>query len=704
MQKIGNIWYCMVDELVNQGVASYDAVAKGSARGSRQWLTMKDPSDRRVLLVRYDSMADKYQLLVRKLLCEGLDPDVFYSRKKADVLSERSLLERFEWNLTTGYRRYEGLYCSDDTTRTGRKTAICLARAAGAVELLGNWIQEQGIDRRSYAPYKEVIGWLETDGNYDYYFPTGCQYLPLNAIRFKEKVMARFGLNGGEPQPITEVIKLPRKGNTSRVEFKEDPELLAWVAMARMHGRNDTNAYVIRKIQEVCRVVGREVPSASWFSQILASNKMRQITAPTRFGGDSPHAGRWTHSITMARAMYAGDCWMIDATRVNMVEHQGADGKKAFLVVIAIRDAYSGDIIGVHFDTKEDRWGYTNAIKMAVKTTGYLPHTMVHDRFPGHMTDEMTQLLGNMERKGVTLVCTHKATGKALLERWFDTLQTVFLAKSKYYYGQGIRSTREYAHRSNEYLLQLRKEANREGFSFDGAWQEAWQRIEEFRQTPLSHYSRAHKGLDLTPAQLHEQSEKPNVIPVALWDQSDLFWLTKVLDIRRNAISHEVHGKRFDYPIYDTELLYRYSRVAVRYEESDPSQIMLFAVGADDKVSSFFIGELKAATPVTMYGPDADPVQLAKRQALGKRVADQRKADLETIVRGTDQDPEYLLAMGRHLSKEEFESVESKVLYEHMGASVGGELPAVQTRKKAGKVATQENELPVLNINNLINY
>lgn len=703
MKRIADIWYVSMEDLVNQCSIGYRTVEKGYTVGSSIWQSIKDPEDRRRRLIRYDTMGDKYQKLVQKLLCEGLDPDTFFSRKKSVVLSERSLVERVEQMLTESYKRYEGLYCSNETSYSkGRKTTTCLARAAGVIELVGGYIQERRIDLRSYAPYKEVVGWLETDDNYDYYFPQGCQYLPLNPIRFKEKVMARFGLNGGDPQPITEVIKLPRKGNTARVEFKEDAELLAWVAMARMHGRNDTNAYVIRKIQEVCRVVGREVPSASWFSQILASNKMKQITAPTRFGGDSAHAGRYTHSITMARAMYAGDCWMIDATRVNMVEHQDATGKKAFLVVIAVRDAYSGDIVGVHFDTKEDRWGYTNALKMAVKVTGYLPHTLVHDRFPGHLTDEMTQLLGNMERKGVTLVCTHKATGKALLERWFDTMQTVFLAKSRYYYGQGIRSTREYAHRSNEYLLQLRKEANREGFSFDQAWQEAWQRIEEYRQTPISHYSRAHKGLDLTPAQLHGQSEKPNVIPVALWDQSELFWLTKVLDIRRNAISHEVHGKRYEYPIYDTELLYRYSRVAIRYEESDPATIMLFAVGADDKVSSFFIGELKVATPVTMYGPDADPAQLAKRMAMGKRVADQRKADLETIVQGTDQDPEYLLAMGRHLSKEEFERVESQVLYEHMGAARGGERPAVQTRTVVAlptEPATSE-----INIDNFLNY
>jgi hypothetical protein len=671
MQKVADIWYCAIDELVDKCQISYEAIKKGTLRSSDQWQSIKDPSDRRRLLIRYDTLADKYRSVVRRQLCNGFEPWDKPIERTVDPLSQRSIAERCEIACTETFRRFLALYPTSDTGRAALKTQTCLARAAAIVELIGNYIIEQDIDPRSYAPYKEVEAWFNTDGNYDFYFPKGSQYLPLNLIRLKEKVVARFGSVGVEQLPITDVIHLPRQGNKSRDKFASDPELMAWIMMARSKETNDSNAYVIRKISEVCRIVGREVPSASWFAQVLVSNKVKQLTAKRRFGADTANAGRYTHSITMARAMYAGDCWMMDATRVNIIEHETTEkGKFAFLFVIVVRDAYSGDVVGCHFDTKEDRWGYSNALKMAVKTTGYLPHTLVYDRFPGHITDEMQTILSSFEAKGVHLVCTHKATGKALLERWFDTLQTVFLSNSRYYYGEGIRSTRVYAHRSPDYLVKIRKEARSIGFDFDQAWQDAWQRVEEYRQTPLSHYSKTHRNLHLSPATLHKQSEKPNVIGVELWEQASLFWMTKVLDIRRNRIEHDVHGVRYEYPIYDVNVIYAYSRVAVRYEEADPTRVMLFPVDSEGRVADMLICELTHSAPIAMYGPDADAGRLAGRMAKIDKVEQQKAADLDALMQGATVDPEYLLNMGGRVPKDEFESVQTSVLYEQMGALV----------------------------------
>lgn len=693
MKCIANIWYCSAEELVNQCNVAMSTITDGKQRGSNYWQWIKSPDDRRVLLIRYDTMAPKYQILVKKVLCGGFEPWEMPSKTTYDVLSERLLSELLEMACKEGFRRYLGLYPLSDTSRAALKTQTCLARAAAIVELLGNYTLERGINQSSYLPYKEFEAWANQDDNYGFYFPKGNQYIPKNPIRLKEKVVERFGWKPGtEAKPITDVIALPRQGNKSRESFSADEELMAWIMMARSNGGNEPNQYIIRKISEVCRVTGREVPSNSWFSQLFASPKMKQLTASGRFGAGSKQAGRYTHSITMARAMYAGDCWMMDATRVNFIEHQTNEkGKSAFLFIIAVRDAYSGDIVGVHFDTKEDRWGYTNALKMAVKSTGYLPHTLVYDRFPGHITDEMQAILDSFERKGVQLVCTHKATGKALLERWFDTLQTVFFSNSRYYYGQGIQSTRTYAHRSPEYLVKIRKEARESGWDFDKAWQDAWKRVEEYRQTPVSFYSRKHKSLDLSPAQLHEQSERPNVIAVELWEQASLFWMTKVLDLRRNTISHEVHGTRYEYPIYDTQILYRYTRVAIRYEESDPTKVMLFAVGADDRVTDFFITELTHTPPIVMYGPDAQSGRLAGRQAKIERVEEQKRADLGEITSKASVDAEYLLTMGGKVSKEEFESVQTAVLYEQMGVVVANEAqkPAVEKRKKTEKTGSK---------------
>lgn len=700
MERISDIWYVTVDELVNTCNLPFGTIRKGYTRKSPLWQNIEYPgpkSAKKVQWIRYDTMGSEYQAIVRKVLCAGLEPWEVVAKKTAQVVAVQSLPELVEQACKDGFRRYCGLYPIEDTSMSARKTQTCLARAAAVVELIGYYIQDRGIKDSSYQPYKEVLEWLDQDGNYDFYFPKGNQYLPKNAIRLKEKVVLRFGAKSADPQPIQEVIRLPREGNKSRDKFAGDPELMAWLAMARNDGRNNTNELIIREIQRVCQVVGREVASASWFRGVFASGKMQYMTADGRFGKGSKLAGAYNPYISMARAMNAGDCWMIDATRVNTIEHQSARGGKSydFLTSIAVRDAYSGHILGVHFDTKEDRWGYVNALKMAVKSTGYLPHTLVYDRFPGHLTDEMQSVLDSFERKGVQLICTHKATGKALLERWWDTLQTVFYANSPYYYGQGIQSTRKYAHRSAEYLVKIRKEAHALGWNFDKAWQDAWQRIEQYVQTPVSAYSKKNKNLHLSPLQLHEQSEKPNVIPVELWDQASLFWNTKIIKIDRTRIEHEVHGVKYRYQIYDKEILYRYNQVAIRYEETDPSKIMLFSV-IDGKAGDFYIGELEETTDIIMYGPDAETGRLAGRTEKLKKLKESIKADLEATVNAATMAPEYLLNMSLHIPKAEQESVQTAIIYEQMGATIAvdAQLPAKHRKDKPVKVVAPPPDAP----------
>jgi hypothetical protein len=74
--------------------------------------------------------------------------------------------------------------------------------------------------------------------------------------------------------------------------------------------------------------------------------------------------------------------WM---QRVNITSHTD-DGKDKFLMVVAIRDVHSGDILGYSFDHSENRRVYENAMAMAVQKQVILPYEIVTDRFPGHNT------------------------------------------------------------------------------------------------------------------------------------------------------------------------------------------------------------------------------------------------------------------------------------------------------------------------------
>ncbi|MFC5408039.1 hypothetical protein ACFPMF_01870 [Larkinella bovis] len=677
MKKVADIWYVEFGELTERCGILDITVKMGISRGAKNWQYIPDPDDRRRRLIRYESLADKYKLIVRQAICKGLEPEEFYSQKTQVLLSERySLEELLEQACKSEYLRYTGLYkVTSGSDRQRKMTIQSLARAAAVIETIGAYYE--GLDWRDYGPIEKAVAWL--DSEYDFYFPKGCQYLPKSGIRLKEAVMQRFfgRKETGKPRennplPITEVIRLPRQGNDNRDKFSNDRELLSWVVQARMDNRNWTARDIARKIAQVCQITGKKAPSESWVSQLLCEPKIQQLTTG-RWGHEGGKAAIYQHYISVNRAMYAGDCWQIDATRFNFIEHKTPDGKSTqFLFIVAIRDVYSGYIVGVDFGVTENRWTYINALRMAARVTGYLPHTLVHDRFPGHMSDEMQIVLGKMEAKGVKLVCTHKATGKAALERWFDTLQTVFESQSKYYYGQGIRSTRDYAHRAPAYLDKLRKEARAEGFDFDQAWQEAWQCVDSYNQTRVGYYSKKHPDLKLSPSQLHEQSEKPHVYGLELWDEAALFWLEKVVTISRNQILITVHKQDHIYQIFDHKLLYSYSKkkISVRYDETDLSQIMLFVPESD-----VFITELKETSKVTLYGPDGNHDHLAAKQAQIKRFEKEKQADLSEILEDT-RDITFLLA-GRASKEEqiEAESQATKILYTQMGAKTAGPKP-----------------------------
>ena len=141
MKCIGNIWYASFAELTVQCGLSQDTVKQGISRNLKGWQSISDPDDRRKRLVRYDTLADKYQAVVRKRLCGGLEPGEMKARKSENVLIERSLSEQLDIALKEGYRRYTGMYPATDTTREAQRTQTSLARAAAVIELIGNYIQ-----------------------------------------------------------------------------------------------------------------------------------------------------------------------------------------------------------------------------------------------------------------------------------------------------------------------------------------------------------------------------------------------------------------------------------------------------------------------------------------------------------------------------------------------------------------------------------
>jgi hypothetical protein len=452
----------------------------------------------------------------------------------------------------------------------------------------------------------------------------GIRSLPNNYRRLKDKITPV--IDGAD---VRKIIKLPRAGNANSKK-EVDARVIAWLIQLRHRGENFTRAHIIRKVRKMCPLVGITPPSGSWMDKYLAQYHIDFITGSGRYG-KARRGSAYTPYIPIEGALHAGDCWQMDGTRFNFIPHDSFDKKQRSLIIIAVRDVHSGEMLGYHFDTKEDRYGYIHALGMAVAAKGHLPYELVHDKFPGHNTEEWQTITRRINHLGVKTVISSKATAKAAVERGFGTLQDVFMIESKYYYGHGIQSSRDYAHRSPEYLAKTKREANREGFDFDMAAAEATRVVQAHNHTKYSEYSRVRAKVEQTPNELYTASEKPWAIEVDEFKRVEIFGLEKKATIRNNGlITIEIQAVKFFYQLTDYNIISTYKQVRVCYDPGDLTNIYVF--DNDDDANRKFLCTVTEQKAVKYYGPEADHHQMGKIKKKHKELKERRAAQLEEMT------------------------------------------------------------------------
>jgi hypothetical protein len=461
-------------------------------------------------------------------------------------------------------------------------------------------------------------------------------YLPKNYRVLKGKVDRVIA---GED--VREVIKLPRQHNQNRGKY-DNERVIGWMLYLRNHGRNYSGAHIYRKLKRMCELTGEAAPSKSWVEHSLAEWKTKFLTGAGRFGSGK-YGSDFNSYVPIEGALHAGDCWQMDATRVQLVRHRSG-GDLRSLNMTVVRDVHSGDIIGYALAHSENRWTYTTALEMAVKATGHLPYELVHDKFPGHNTPEWGVISKRLTHQGVKITVTSKATTKAAAERGFGTLQQVVAPDSAWYYGEGIMSNNRNAHVSPEYQLQANKEVGRENFNFEAAVSEAIGIIERYRDTKYSTYSRVRAKVERTPRELYNDSEQDNVIACDDFRRVEIFGTETTGTLRNNGklrirIQHVDYLYQLD-EVEQYDIIKTYRRVNVCYDLADLTRVYLFEPGTD--VNRKYLGEVVEERRAAYYGPDADHERIAKMKAKHKQLRERRKADLEEALQAAS-DAEVML-------------------------------------------------------------
>jgi hypothetical protein len=203
--------------------------------------------------------------------------------------------------LNTHYTAY--LQCYGDCTKQQQEN---LAKAAATLESLVLYIKNNNYDLKKNNLFVEAAAVLQQLDS----------YLPHNFRRVKEKVVE--AMNG---TPIAEIVTLKRAGNKNPAKYN-DEEVTAWILTLREMGQNYTNSYIIRKIADLCNLYEKPTPSERYIGTIMQQHNVKYLTELQRFGDKSSHANKFRPYISLAKPMFAGDCWQVDATRVNIIPHK----------------------------------------------------------------------------------------------------------------------------------------------------------------------------------------------------------------------------------------------------------------------------------------------------------------------------------------------------------------------------------------------
>lgn len=505
--------------------------------------------------------------------------------------------------------------------------------------------------------------------------------LPVNERRLNDKIKVfkqYLNEHGQVGSWVVEIVGVKRQGNQNARKY-DDPELLAWLIMLRELPQNYTNTFIARRVLEMCTMTQKVAPSFAWCEKYLSGRECKEITL-ARFG--KGRRGNWLRGYNpIEKALFSGDAWQMDGTRVNMIAFTEG-GKTDFLYIVAVRDVHSGAVLGFSLGTVENRYMYIEALRMACKYTNYLPFELVLDKFPGHNTDEWQGITEKLIKYGTKTTYTSKATGKSQVERWFSTLQTVFMQKSDFYYGEGIQSRRVYAHRSSDYLVRLRKDAKSEGFDYDKAVTEMLNVLQAYNETKLSTYSRKYKTIDKSPIELHTDSDKPNAQLVQLYETLNLFGLQTSVKHRGGQLKIEYQGREYLYWIDKKELILKYSSFKVAYDIEDMNKVFLY--DEHDR----FLGEATEQKAIVVHGTNADWQALARSKANVKAIEDMRKQRRDEVV------GEATLLMGGKVSKSELEAAESAFL-------VGESTTSLTRLSNVSSVSANEEEDFGIDIRNL---
>ena len=373
-----------------------------------------------------------------------------------------------------------------------------------------------------------------------------------------------------------------------------ESQIQLWTKTLLSNPINNTAKSIWKDLETLCKGSNLKAPSYSWVKKFVRVNERNVEIYSSRNGKDKAFNNIEPYA-KIIEAKHAGSQWQIDGWDLPFYyqgDYKGKSTSYLKLILLAVRDANSKKIVGYSVGESENTQTILEAIQDAVKNTNFLPFEIVSDNHSFNKTKEAEYFKKAIDSFGVNWTVSENPRRKAIAERYFRHLGETHCKKFDGYIGQGIKTKEKTGRPSQEYL---------DKFTKSGTWKTkeeikliAVKVVSEFNNTGLS------KLKGKTPNEAHDQSEKPHISQIDLYDRLRLFTLKTELKICRGQINLTRAGITYEYQLNAEQFNnMNGQKVIVRYE--DFSTIYLF----DSKDRA--IGSVKQK--VGIHGALADQTQ-----------------------------------------------------------------------------------------------
>lgn len=660
MKLIDNEAYWEIEEVTDACSITRRAIELARDRGSSNWQALKLQDDLRRTWIRHSTLQAKYQAMLSNKYCEGMNPVDWKKMQemRGDLLSSWDVQETLEDLLEEAcqteykllWKHYEKQVETTDTWKRDKQIK-CLCRAASILDTVLHWIESQGLKYSNMKVYSDTAEWLKTCKYFEF------KYIPNNPQRIREKLdlMVKENLKGKD------LISLPRAGNNNKNKFDatQKKEILGLIVRQMISGKGWSDQQIIRMIRKRYQLWNEDIPSEATIRRLMNEPRTKAIVANKRYDGNAKGGQKFRFSTPLARAMFAGDCWECDGTKVQW-EGFNVDGIKQSLYIVVCRDVYSGAYLGWSYGLAENSVMYWEAIRMAVDVSGHLPCELRVDKVS--KTKELENLFAKMQGLGMKYTIGHLSTSKAYTERGFKTLQEVFESEESMWIGEGILSGDENSRPTAEYIANNRKRLKHDIWNWDTAWTKHNALMMAYNATPLSEYSKRYQDIKQSPIALYNTCEKPAVVKLELWDKPTLFWAEALREIKNYKLEFERRGEgTFVFDFADTkylDLLTNYKKVLVRYDMDTLDEVLIF-----DPVTDKFLASEKRFEKIQLYGQNPEYGRNAEYQSKRKSLQTAIKQIKEDLLDGSIREVnEADLRMGALIHKDEKEQAEQAAM------------------------------------------